>query len=88
MSKLLPPIFADAMAENAQSAVTLFEGTHENPELIWSEEIRSSTSLYISRTARDLASQQRCIFVYSLYKIKMNSHPTTKYVERQICKIS
>ena len=59
LSKLLPAIFADAMAENADSAVTLYEGTHENPELIWSEEIRHTTSLYISRTARDVAAQQK-----------------------------
>jgi DnaJ family protein C protein 13 len=59
MSKLLPPIFADAMAENADSAITLYEGQHENPELIWTEEIKEATSLYIMRSSRDLASQQR-----------------------------
>ena len=47
------------MAENADGAVTLYEGQHENPELIWSEHIRHSTSLYIARTARDVAAEQR-----------------------------
>ena len=49
------------MAENADSAITLYEGQHENPELIWTEEIKEATSLYIMRSSRDLASQQRWI---------------------------
>ena len=58
LSKLLPPIFADAMADNAEASVSLYEGIHENPELIWSEETRQETSLYLERSARDLSQQQ------------------------------
>ena len=58
LSKLLPPIFADAMADNAEASVSLYEGIHENPELIWSEETRQQTSLYLERSARDLSQQQ------------------------------
>ncbi|CBY31673.1 unnamed protein product [Oikopleura dioica] len=58
LSKLLPPIFADAMADNAEASVNLYEGIHENPELIWSEETRQETSLYLERSARDLSQQQ------------------------------
>ena len=47
------------MAENPEQAVTLFEGEHKTPELIWSEESRTTSSRYIQRTARDLAGQQR-----------------------------
>ena len=46
------------MADNAEASVALYEGIHENPELIWSEETRQQTSLYLERSARDLSQQQ------------------------------
>ena len=59
MAKLLPPAFADLMAENPEQAVTLFEGEHKTPDLIWGEDSRSTAQRFIQRTARDLANQQR-----------------------------
>ncbi|XP_074640124.1 dnaJ homolog subfamily C member 13-like isoform X2 [Tubulanus polymorphus] len=40
MSKFLPGIFMDAMRDSPEASVHMFEGTHENPELIWNEETR------------------------------------------------
>ena len=55
LCKFVPGIFCDAMRENSESSVTMFEGrllyvynarrdcrlgTHENPELIWNEDSR------------------------------------------------
>lgn len=37
----LPPIFADAMRDSAQIAVTMFEQSEEHPELIWDEEAKN-----------------------------------------------
>ena len=59
----MPPAFADLMAENAEQAVTLFEGEHKTPDLIWNEESRTTASRYIQRAARDLASQQRWVLL-------------------------
>ncbi|XP_005092836.1 dnaJ homolog subfamily C member 13 isoform X2 [Aplysia californica] len=40
LNKFLPPIFMDAMRDSAEAAVHMFEGTHENPELIWNDDAR------------------------------------------------
>ncbi|KAK0045772.1 dnaJ subfamily C member 13-like isoform X1 [Biomphalaria pfeifferi] len=40
LNKFLPPIFMDAMRDSAEASVHMFEGTHENPELIWNDEAR------------------------------------------------
>ncbi|XP_064647249.1 dnaJ homolog subfamily C member 13-like isoform X1 [Lineus longissimus] len=40
MMKFLPPIFMDAMRDNPEASVHMFEGSHENPELIWNDEAR------------------------------------------------
>lgn len=41
VGRFLPPAFADAMRESPQAAVHLFEGSHENPELVWDATARS-----------------------------------------------
>ena len=38
--RFVPAVFADAMRESPQSCVHMFEGNHENPELIWDVESR------------------------------------------------
>ncbi|KAK7873572.1 hypothetical protein R5R35_009276 [Gryllus longicercus] len=43
VGKFLPPAFADAMRDNPQTCVHLFEGVHENPELIWDTDCRHRT---------------------------------------------
>ena len=40
----LPAVFMEAMRDNAEAAVQIFEGTHENPELIWNDSSRETVS--------------------------------------------
>lgn len=44
MGKFFPPLFADAMRDAPQTAVQVFESSCENPELIWTEEMRMRLS--------------------------------------------
>ncbi|XP_069107344.1 LOW QUALITY PROTEIN: dnaJ homolog subfamily C member 13-like [Argopecten irradians] len=44
LSKFLPPIFMDAMRDSPEASVHMFEGTHENPELIWNDDSREKVS--------------------------------------------
>ncbi|XP_052814797.1 dnaJ homolog subfamily C member 13-like isoform X2 [Mya arenaria] len=44
LGKFLPGIFMDAMRDSAEASVHMFEGTHENPELIWNDESREKVS--------------------------------------------
>jgi DnaJ family protein C protein 13 len=40
LQRFLPPLFMDAMKDSPEAAVLTFEGTYENPELIWNDETR------------------------------------------------
>ena len=40
MTKFLPVLFADAMRDTPSLSVQLFESSSENPELIWTEDMR------------------------------------------------
>lgn len=44
MAKFLPVLFADAMRDAPSTAVQLFESSSENPELIWTEDMRQRLS--------------------------------------------
>lgn len=44
LSKFLPGIFMDAMRDSPEASVHMFEGSHENPELIWNDESREKVS--------------------------------------------
>ncbi|EJW69800.1 hypothetical protein WUBG_19291, partial [Wuchereria bancrofti] len=35
--RFLPPIFTDALRDSPQTALSMFDSTHENPELIWND---------------------------------------------------
>ncbi|KAL4623419.1 hypothetical protein GN956_G19211 [Arapaima gigas] len=48
--RFLPAVFVEAMRDNAEAAVQIFEGTHENPELIWNDSSRET----VSTAVRDL----------------------------------
>ena len=48
--RFLPGVFMDAMRDNAEAAVHIFEGTHENPELIWNDGSREK----VSTTVREM----------------------------------
>lgn len=59
LSKFLPGIFMDAMQDNAEASVTMFEGTHENPELIWNEDARSKVQSVIRELKLELYKGQK-----------------------------
>jgi DnaJ family protein C protein 13 len=60
LSKFLPLIFTDAMRDNPEASVTMFEGGHENPELIWNDESRSKVAQVVAQIRGELyASQQK-----------------------------
>ncbi|KAJ9591559.1 hypothetical protein L9F63_001913 [Diploptera punctata] len=44
LGRFLPAVFADAMRDSPQTCVHMFEGKHENPELIWDVNTRSRVS--------------------------------------------
>ena len=48
LGRFLPSVFADAMRDSPQACVHMFEGTHENPELIWDVSTRSRVSKNIA----------------------------------------
>lgn len=50
LMRFLPAVFMDAMRDNPEAAVHIFEGTHENPELIWNDGSRET----VSTTVREM----------------------------------
>ena len=51
LSKFLPEIFLDAMRKSVEACLQMFEGSHENPELIWNEKTRVSLNHVVTRLA-------------------------------------
>lgn len=49
LAKFLPPIFMDAMRDSPESSVHMFEGVHENPELIWNADSREKVCETVQR---------------------------------------
>ncbi|XP_072047448.1 dnaJ homolog subfamily C member 13-like isoform X2 [Amphiura filiformis] len=49
LCKFLPPIFMDAMRDSHEASIHMFEGVHENPELIWNEEAREKVSRIVKQ---------------------------------------
>lgn len=49
LAKFLPPVFLDAMRDNSEASVHMFESVHENPELIWNEEGREKVCGVVER---------------------------------------
>ncbi|ESP01912.1 hypothetical protein LOTGIDRAFT_172288, partial [Lottia gigantea] len=49
LNKFLPSIFMDAMRDSPEASVHMFEGTHENPELIWNDDAREKVCDYIQK---------------------------------------
>ena len=58
LQKFLPPLFMDAMKDNAEASLITFEGTYENPELIWNEEARQSVCAAIRKMTESLYKRQ------------------------------
>lgn len=59
LAHYLPPAFSDAMRDSPQACVHMFEGVHENPELIWNDETRQRISHIIRQQADELYRAQR-----------------------------
>ncbi|XP_070570129.1 dnaJ homolog subfamily C member 13-like isoform X2 [Ptychodera flava] len=53
LSKFLPNIFMDAMRDSPEASVHMFEGSHENPELIWNDESREKVSATVKKMKDD-----------------------------------
>jgi len=58
MSKFLPPIFHDAMRENAEASVHMYETNHENPELVWDDDARQKVQSVIAEMKGDFFKEQ------------------------------
>ncbi|GFQ70979.1 dnaJ homolog subfamily C member 13 [Trichonephila clavata] len=53
LTKFLPVLFLDAMKDSPETAVHIFEGTQENPELIWNDESRESLCSIVEKLANE-----------------------------------
>ncbi|KPP77846.1 dnaJ-like subfamily C member 13-like, partial [Scleropages formosus] len=64
LMRFLPAVFMEAMRDNPEAAVHIFEGTHENPELIWNDSSRET----VSTTVREmmLEYEPRCLSIVTL----------------------
>ncbi|XP_062518532.1 LOW QUALITY PROTEIN: dnaJ homolog subfamily C member 13-like [Corticium candelabrum] len=49
LNKFLPPIFMDAMQDNPEASVHMFETAQENPELVWNDEAREKVQNVVKR---------------------------------------
>ncbi|KAK6107132.1 DnaJ domain family protein [Brugia pahangi] len=56
--RFLPPIFTDALRDSPQTALSMFDSTHENPELIWNDAVRSNVKNIVSHKLNELNSLQ------------------------------
>ncbi|KAF5295196.1 hypothetical protein FQA39_LY13201 [Lamprigera yunnana] len=54
----LPPIFADAMRDNPQTCVHMFESAHEHPELIWDQEAKDRVCATVAKLRREHQTAQ------------------------------
>nr|XP_029517223.1 dnaJ homolog subfamily C member 13-like isoform X2 [Oncorhynchus nerka] len=59
LMRFLPGVFMDAMRDNAEAAVHIFEGTHENPELIWNDGSRETVSTTVREMMLEHFKQQK-----------------------------
>ncbi|KAJ8397415.1 hypothetical protein AAFF_G00439640 [Aldrovandia affinis] len=59
LMRFLPGVFMEAMRDNAEAAVQIFEGTHENPELIWNDNSREAVSTTVREMMLEHFKQQR-----------------------------
>ncbi|KAL8571849.1 DnaJ subfamily C member 13 [Nucella lapillus] len=59
LAKFLPSIFMDAMRDSAEASVHMFEGSHENPELIWNDEAREKVCDTVKKLRKSHFQLQR-----------------------------
>ncbi|XP_054167917.1 dnaJ homolog subfamily C member 13-like [Oppia nitens] len=58
LHKFVPSLFIDAMKDSPQTAVHLFDGTQENPELIWNESARRCVCDTLIKMCEELYTEQ------------------------------
>lgn len=63
VSHFLPTLFLDAMREAPHTCIHMFEGTHENPELIWDVDARQRVCSTISALREEYVACTNCHFV-------------------------
>lgn len=49
LGAFLPPIFSDAMRDNPQTCVHMFESAHEHPELIWDQDAKDRVCCVVAK---------------------------------------
>ncbi|CAG9859086.1 unnamed protein product [Phyllotreta striolata] len=58
LAAFLPPIFADAMRDNPEAAINMFESAHEHPELIWDQDAKDNVCKIVARFRREHQTEQ------------------------------
>ncbi|XP_078270124.1 dnaJ homolog subfamily C member 13 isoform X5 [Rhinoraja longicauda] len=58
LTKFLPGVFMDAMRDNPEASIHIFEGTHENPELIWNDNSRERVATTVREMMLEHFKQQ------------------------------
>lgn len=53
LGAFLPPIFADAMRDSPETAVSMFESQHEHPELIWDQDSKDRVCMAVARLRKE-----------------------------------
>ncbi|CAJ0944421.1 unnamed protein product, partial [Mesorhabditis belari] len=59
INKFLPPIFADALRDSVQTAVSMLDTANENPELIWNDGVRKTVLETLERDRANLLAKQQ-----------------------------
>ncbi|CAI4221283.1 unnamed protein product [Auanema sp. JU1783] len=59
ITKYLPPIFADALRDSPTTAITMFDSSNENPELIWNETTRGKVQQILEEGVKDIYAKQK-----------------------------
>lgn len=54
LGAFLPPIFSDAMRDNPQTCVHMFESAHEHPELIWDQDAKDRVCCVVAKLRTEL----------------------------------
>lgn len=85
LAKYLPPIFLDAMRESPEAAVHMFEGTHENPELIWEDETRQRVQQTIKKLCRTFYEEQSANPIACRWSVPMDMVPIYQSASQEFC---
>ncbi|OAF70112.1 DnaJ subfamily C member 13 [Intoshia linei] len=59
LSHFLPMVFMDAMCDSPSTAVQMFDGIHENPELIWTKSSRESIQETVENMKHEFFKKQK-----------------------------